>query len=335
MLFVLGWWWDVVEEKQKKGRQGRKPKSEKEPGLPHPWMIERDLADLGRLLEEREFGSKEELAAFLNGIMALGGVPKAPKRTPLEQAQELVYDAWEAEGEERVALARQALRICPDCADAYVILAEAAETLEEAKELYEQGVRAGERALGPRAFKEDVGYFWGLLSTRPYMRARAGLAECLWHLGKRKEAIAHYQDMLRLNPNDNQGIRYILIQRLLAEWENEAAEELLSRYPDDPTAWWAYSRALLTFRREGASPNANAALEEAIRGNPHVVPYLLGKKRFSKELPAYISIGDETEAVSYAVDAIEAWRKTPGALAWLAKRWPKGSGRAMAGPKQC
>ncbi|HXY17585.1 MAG TPA: tetratricopeptide repeat protein [Gaiellaceae bacterium] len=69
-------------------------------------------------------------------------------------------------------------------------------------------VAAGERALGPRIFAEGAGYFWGLVETRPYMRARAALAALLWKLGRREEALEHARELLRLNPNDNQGIRY-------------------------------------------------------------------------------------------------------------------------------
>jgi Tetratricopeptide repeat len=41
------------------------------------------------------------------------------------------------------------------------------------------------------------------------MRARAGLAATLDALGDVEAAIGHYRDMLRLNPGDNQGIRYL------------------------------------------------------------------------------------------------------------------------------
>ena len=85
---------------------------------------------------------------------------------------------------------------------------------------------AGERALGAQAFEEDVGHFWGLLETRPYMRARAGLAASLWTAGDEVEAVEHYQDMLRLNPGDNQGHRYVLLGCLLqmgvAPWKPTA-----------------------------------------------------------------------------------------------------------------
>jgi tetratricopeptide (TPR) repeat protein len=137
----------------------------------------------------------------------------------------------ETTGKRRLDLARRALAISPDCADAHVLLAEATEDPHEARRLYEQGVQAGERALGPEMFERDAGHFWGILETRPYMRARQGLAEVLWHLGERQAAIAHLQDMLRLNPKDNQGLRYTLANWLLAVGDDAALGRLLAQYP--------------------------------------------------------------------------------------------------------
>jgi tetratricopeptide (TPR) repeat protein len=103
------------------------------------------------------------------------------------------------------------LKTSGDCADAYMLLAEEdAGSLEETRELYQKGVEAGERALGRETFEEDAGYFWGILETRPYMRARQGLAFCLWELGERQEAIDHYKQMLDLNSDDNLSIRHEL-----------------------------------------------------------------------------------------------------------------------------
>jgi tetratricopeptide (TPR) repeat protein len=135
--------------------------------------------------------------------------------TPLDRAQDMMYQAFEASPAEQVRLARQVLKISADCADAYALLAEHAKTADEALTLHKQGVDAGERALGKKAFKEDEGHFWGVLETRPYMRARQGLAQCLWEAGRREEAAEHYREMLRLNPNDNQGVRYSLATLLL------------------------------------------------------------------------------------------------------------------------
>lgn len=282
--------------------------------------MEQLLRDVGKMLEGQEFNSIEEANAFLQEVMTAGVLVPTQEPSPLERAQELMYEAWEATSKRRLTLARQALDISEDCADAYVLLAGEAGSLHEARALYEQAVRAGERALGPETFEEDAGYFWGILETRPYMRARAGLAECLWQLGKREEALGHLQEMLRLNPNDNQGIRYILVNRLLATGRDDEVGELLVQFEEDASAGWSYSRALWLFRREGMSTEANSALEGAVKINPHVPDFLLGKKKLPKMPPPFIGFGDESEAVDYALEALALWRRTNGALQWLEAR---------------
>ena len=84
------------------------------------------------------------------------------------------------------------MEISADCADAYVLLSEGARDAGEARRLLEQGVAAGERALGREYFEENAGHFWGLLETRPYMRARQGLAQILWAQGECDAAVAHF-----------------------------------------------------------------------------------------------------------------------------------------------
>lgn len=184
-------------------------------------------------------------------------------------------------------------------------------------DLYRQGVKAGERALGKEAFEEDVGHFWGILETRPYMRARAGLAECLWASGKHDEAIEHDKDMLRLNPNDNQGIRDLLMPRLIERGKDQEAEVLFREYHDDGMASWAYGRVLLDFRKMGDSDISRKSLKAAIKKNKHIPAYLLGRKKMPQSLPEYYSPGAETEAMFYVKENLKAWKTTSGALGWL------------------
>lgn len=267
--------------------------------------------------DEIDVPDRRAMEGMLSSLGAsLGG---GRKGRAVDQAQELMYQAWEErKPARRIALARQALGISRDCADAYVLLAEEeARTRGEALALYEQGVAAGERALGKKAFKEDVGHFWGLIETRPYMRARAGLANTLWDLGRHEEARDHYRELLRLNPGDNQGIRYSLLNLLLEMQRDQEASALIKEYADDGMAEWVYTQALLAFRQQGAGARANAALRKAIKRNPHVPAYLLGKKKLPARLPPYIGFGDENEAVHYASGYLKHWRRTPGAVEWL------------------
>lgn len=268
----------------------------------------------------------EEAQAFLEELLASGEglqpIPSEPS-TPLEKAQDLIYEAFESgSSKKRIQLAKKALKTSPDCADAYVLLAEEqAKDLAEVKELYEKGVEAGERAIkqtfGENAFEQEAGDFWGILETRPYMRARQGLALCLWELGERREAIEHYTQMLSLNPGDNQGIRYLLAPALLEEGHEQALGQLLGTYEDDAGAMWVYTRALWRFRSEGASEKANAALDEAMQTNPYVPEYLRGERGIPRSLPDFVGMGDESEAAVYFAEALPSWLKTPGAIEWL------------------
>ena len=65
---------------------------------------------------------------------------------------------------------------------------------------------------------------------------------------------------------------------------------------------------------------ARIALAAALASNPHVPAYLLGHKPLPRVLPAYTGLGDEREAMSLAVENIQAWQTTEGALAWLVQR---------------
>lgn len=218
----------------------------------------------------------------------------------------------------RAKLAKQALDLSPDCADAYVLLAEQARTAKEALKLFEQAVSAGERALGPETFQKHVGHFWGLLETRPYMRAREGLAHVLWSLGRREEAADHVREMLRLNPNDNQGHRYTLASWLLNLDQDDELAKLLKQY-EEGSASWTYTETLLAFRQQGDTPAARKQLKKAQKANPHVPSYLLSEQPLPQEQPPYYSPGEESEAIIYAAGGLSAWRSTPGAITWLRK----------------
>lgn len=97
-----------------------------------------------RALATRKFPSLEEAERFVAEILE-HGAPDLFPQTPLDHAQELVYRAWESDDPAvRRELARQALRLSEDCADAYVIPGEEAEDLAEAIGWFEKAVEAGE-----------------------------------------------------------------------------------------------------------------------------------------------------------------------------------------------
>lgn len=265
---------------------------------------------------------RTELAALPNPMTLEGEWRKlgaGPDDEALGEAQDLVYEAWEAgDGRSRYALARQALKISPLCADAWLILAERPSlSAQDRREFLERGVKAGELALGKDGFAEYEGHFWGFLETRPYMRARHRLAEDLWRSGDHEAAIGHLREMLVLNPGDNQGLRYVLLAWLLTMRDDAAVEELLRAHSDEASAFICYTQALFAFRKEGDGNAARQAAVEAWGCNRHVPKLLARKGRVRYEDTGYYTLGGEDEAAYYIEEYGLAWKETPGAVDWL------------------
>lgn len=283
--------------------------------------IEKEMRKLHKAIGDKDFDSEEELEAFFKDWNK-NRQPDEPPANKKEQAQNLVDGAWQQPPAKRVRLAKQALKLYPNTPDAYVILAQESRTLTEMKDCYYVGMKVGEKELGPEYFTEDRGYFWGLLETRPYMRAKQGYAKSMWILGDFKEAIAQYREMLELNPNDNQGIRYGLLTVLLESEKYGEAEQLMDQFPE-PTANMEYNRAFLQYAKNGWTTQTKKLLNKALEANPHVPDYLLGKKPIPEAMPQFIGMGDENEAIDYAQHHAHLWRKNRDLLQKL-KEFVKG-----------
>ncbi|MGH2530849.1 MAG: SEC-C metal-binding domain-containing protein [Thermomicrobiales bacterium] len=136
--------------------------SDQEPAFPlslDPRARERDERTVMQLAGREKFKTDEQYQAFLDFLWSSPVLPAAvPPDTPLDRAQDKVYDAFGAVGDQRATLAHEALAISPDCADAYVLLAEETDVAEKALPLYEQGVVAAERPRPgfPRAVRGHI-----------------------------------------------------------------------------------------------------------------------------------------------------------------------------------
>ncbi len=254
-----------------------------------------------------------------------GAASAADRLALLSQAQDIMYDAWESgDMRERIAMAKKALAVSDLCADAWVDMASGTSDIVEARELYERAAAAGEEAvrleLGPDAFADYARSFWKVLPTRPYMRAVAGLSDLMWDMGEREESIALIREMLRLNPNDNQGMRSYLISRLFALDDLPGVEDLLETYREPIFAEWNWNMALLTFRREGDSAGAASILDQAIEVNPFVPKLLTGATPVPASTPPQYSLGSPEEGIFYAILNGKNWSDTKGALIWVARK---------------
>jgi tetratricopeptide (TPR) repeat protein len=309
------------EKKRYKKAPGTGARQTNDPPLPSRFVTEQALRDVHRIMEGREFKSVEEMNAFLQTLMGRGlkeALKNAPAPTPQQEAQELAYRAIEAPDRAQVlSLAKQAIALDPDCVDALVTLAGAsAHSAEDLIAGVEKAVEVGERSLGPEFFQENRGHFWGMLQTRPYMRARHQLADLLLDAGRVTEAVRHFEALIELNPNDNQGVRDTLLACYLMADNLNGARHLLHEYKEDDSALFNWGRMLERILC-GDLDGAARALKHARKNNRFVELYLTGRKRPPREMPDSYSFGSEEEAIICAEALGEAWVTHPKALTWL------------------
>jgi tetratricopeptide (TPR) repeat protein len=318
--------------RQKEGEPRKNRRPEAEPAFlePSAFAMERMLNKIHRLLQGQKFSSIGEANAFLASLTA-SGVTDAPDPggdDARSRAQDLAYQAMEAESEPEIAaLCRQALALDPDCVDALATLAHVTHPSEQAYiSKLQEAVAAGARGLGKEFFENNRGHFWGILETRPYMRARFDLGMALLSAGRAAEATSHLEALLDLNPEDNQGVRDVLLSYYLLAKNLSGARSLLKRYEGDSSALFAWGTVLESFL-SGRREEASRALPKARETNQYVEKYFTGERPAPAELPDFYSPGQESEAEQCAFFLCKAWQHGNGAAQWLAAQTQK-SGRA-------
>jgi tetratricopeptide (TPR) repeat protein len=236
-----------------------------------------------------------------------------PRNTPAERAEAQCQEALESFGRRRVLLARNALAEDPNHIEASILLAESTRAADRRIELFRSAQRAVATALGAD-MDQLAGDFWGFHETRPYMRACHGLAVALSDAGQVSDAIEQYREMLRLNPNDNQGVRYEIVPLLLAQDRDAEAVAVLDEYPEE-AASWLYMKSLVEFRRSGRSAAAKKALRAAFNANAHVLTLMQADK--PPKMPESYALGSPEEAAICLEELKMVWDETEGYLGWM------------------
>ncbi len=120
-----------------------------------------DLDELNAVLEAKFSGPMDEF--------------EYPMDTPADRAESLCQQAIDAFGRRRIQLARQALAEDPTHIEANILLAESTRSTDRRLELFRDAMETAKKKLGSM-MAEQVGHFWGITDTRPFMRACHGLA---------------------------------------------------------------------------------------------------------------------------------------------------------------
>ena len=207
-----------------------------------------------------------------------------------ETADDFVELAEEAESdEEAYKYAKRALELEPDNLDAERIAAHAgSKDLFDMLHRVEQAVMHGNEVMEKQGFmtQDYIGEFWQILETRPYMRLRHSYMDLLVDCGMMRKAVSEGEDMLRLNENDNQGIRYVLMHLYAFLEEEDAALKIHKRYEEHEETQMLLPLSMLYFKL-GDWEKAEEYLKRLAKANKDTKKFMRALK--NEKLDKYLS----------------------------------------------
>ena len=298
---------------------------------------ERMTKMIHKIIASKDFGSIEEMQLYVKENLAgremeelEAMLPDDGPQSDFDRAESLIDRIPEGTApEEVVRIAEQALGLSEDCMGAWFEYGVYAEDTTTALERFEQGIERGRIRFEEQIKESGEGHgLWGYIEVRDFMRLLAEKAKALVELRELEKAAEVYQEMLALNPTDNQGIRSDLLRIYMIHRRLDDARRLLDRFPNDAMVDMAYGRALLEIVEaaektgfqipDADSPRAPASaaallkslgpefhtavklLNHAVKMNPFVPIFMTHGSLLDVKVDELVVFGGPYEAVTYA-----------------------------------
>lgn len=216
---------------------------------------------------------------------------------------------------------RRLIKDYPEHLDAYHHLAMGLQESGKHKEAAKIWRSAVELALKffPERFDIDRHRLpWMDIDNRPFLRAYHGHGLCLLESGAIESALKIFERLVGLNPDDNLGVRALVVGCCFALKQPEKVLEVCLKYPDDTMQELVYGKPLALFQQSQIE-QATAALKHAIRSQPSTARQWAGEEYCvtATMKGSQAMLREREEAVPTFMAQRFYWGKTPGALEWL------------------
>lgn len=164
---------------------------------------------------------------------------------------------------------------------------------------------------------DEKRYDWSFIENRPLLRILVNQLYARWRRGVIDQAIVMMERQLRLNPNDNQGIRSMLMDTYLQTLQSQKAVELAQIFHDDAFPEIALGRVLALYQLGQVDAAADAWID-AQKHLKHAKRYLTASKLNPPEFSDYgIIMGSREQMWEYREAMRDTWLKSRGIMKWL------------------
>lgn len=183
-------------------------------------------------------------------------LPEPVTEKTARTADDYLELAQEAEEDDQIAnalkYAKKALKLDPDNLDAELLVAQygASDPVDLLKKV-ERVLSHGDQLMKREGFmeEENIGHFWGILETRPYMRLKGTYMHILVECGMTGKAVREGEEMIRLCENDNPGVRYTLMHLYALLDREEDALALHRKYDGQEETQMLLPLSILYFKK--------------------------------------------------------------------------------------
>lgn len=223
------------------------------------------------------------------------------ENTILDEAYELLEKAENTKSKtQAIKYAKEAYETCPDCFDAILFQVHLADNPLKRWKLLDEGLEFEKDRLEDEGYfeKDNVGHFYGIFETRPYIRGLYAKADYLILDGKIKQARDVCKEILRLNENDNTGARYLLMAIYAYFEEENDMLKLYKKYPEENLEM--LFPLFILYYKQGNDKKAKEYLDRINKANPHFIKFFKGTMKENTDIPyRHYAKGDSSEVIMY------------------------------------
>ncbi len=223
------------------------------------------------------------------------------ENTILDDVYELLEKAENAKSKKQaIKYAKEAYDMCPDCFDAILFQVHLEDNPLKRWRLLEDGLEHEKDRLEDEEYfkKDNIGHFYGIFETRPYIKGLFIKAELLIMDGKIKQSRDICKEILRLNENDNIGARYLLMAIYAYLEEEKDMLKIFNKYREENLEM--LFPLFVLYYKQGNDDKAKEYLDRINKANSHFIKFFKGTIKEDKDIPeGYYSKGDSSEVLMY------------------------------------
>ncbi|WP_243840637.1 tetratricopeptide repeat protein [Paenisporosarcina antarctica] len=264
-----------------------------------PRGTERFMWEMVKRTQQQSFETAESLNAFLSGKMNEEYQPVNKE----EQAQLFCYKAYEAETEElRVQLANEAADKNSNIADVHLLLAEQSTHKIIKENHYLKAIRSSIENVD---FTIDQA--WNYVLNRPYLRALFTYGAWLITENRHTDALKQFSHIFEINPQDHQGVRWLLVVTYMHLGFYEEADQVLNQLNSDNHQAIFFYLELVMDRKELDLAINHVDMSHGEKLNKHVIAMVAEGKdpgAFPRSLTIQAGSMDEAKLIYWMISGL-------------------------------